>query len=200
MFNLTAKLLASVGFPEEDCDALLGYLNKYGINTPLRVAHFYAQVAHETQGFARLTENLNYAETALCNMFSAFTPALAAKYGRNAQHAADQVMIASIAYANRYGNGDISSQDGYKFRGRGWIQTTFRENYAAVGYEDNPGALASAPAAIDAACRYWINRGLNKAADADNIKQVTKGVNSALAGIADRSYFLIRAKRALGVV
>lgn len=111
---------------------------KFDINTPKRIAHFLAQMAHESNGFKAMVEHLNYTPEALMKTFNnkkvtRFTTELSLKYGRTKDHPADQVMIASIAYANRMGNGDVASKEGWKFRGRGPGQLTGKDNYHACG-------------------------------------------------------------------
>ena len=105
----------------------------FGITTGLRQAHFLAQVGHESAGFTKTEEGLNYSENALTAMFGKrITGAQANSYGRNAAHPANQKMIANIIYANRNGNGDVASGDGYRYRGRGLIQITGKANYTAL--------------------------------------------------------------------
>ena len=106
----------------------------FGINTNLRLAHFLAQVREEIgEEFKPISENLNYSNTALKNLFEVFKqkPELADKYGRNIQPA-NQEMIANIAYANRLGNGNIESGDGWRYRGAGVLQITGKHNYQEV--------------------------------------------------------------------
>ena len=94
--------------------------------TPERAAHFFGQTAHETGGFHTFTENLNYGASGLMNTFKKyFTPDLAEKYARQPDK------IAARVYANRMGNGDEASKEGFKFCGRGALQTTGKENYKA---------------------------------------------------------------------
>lgn len=181
--------------------AVSAAFKKYEINTPLRQAHFIAQCGHESAGFTVLSENLNYAESALLVVFRGRISAEEAKaYGRNTAHPANQQMIANIVYANRNGNGPVASGDGFKFRGRGLIQITGRKNYRAVGYESSPAMLASVPGAVDSAGMFWHNNGLNALADKDDIKAVTVKVNGGTNGIADRSSRLVTAKKYLGVI
>lgn len=109
--------------------------SNFGVNTTLRLAHFLAQVREEIGAdFKPIYENLNYSEESLPKVFKAFRNEflLANKYGRNKHHPANEKMIASIAYANRLGNGDIESEDGWKYKGAGCLQITGRSNYLEV--------------------------------------------------------------------
>lgn len=130
-----------------------------GINTPQQRAAFLAQVAVEGNELRSATENLNYTTAQrLQDVFgrSRFpTPAAAAPYLRNPEALGNRV------YANRNGNGDETSGDGYRYRGRGFMQTTGRENYRAVGHESDPEALDTPQGAADSAAQYWASHGLN---------------------------------------
>lgn len=176
-------------------------MSKYGINTPLRQAHFIAQTGHESSGFRKVEEGLNYSESALLSMFSKrITPAQAKKYGRNELHAADQKMIASIIYANRNGNGDIESGDGYRYRGRGLIQITGKANYAALVEQlgadvvSNPDLLTGYKLAAESAAAWWKNHGLNELADSDDVTRITRIINGGTNGLDDRKSRLTKAK------
>ena len=116
--------------------ALAPACERFGINTHLRLVHFLPQVAHESGGFMRKRENLNYTPQAILDTFNTrkvqrFNRAQAEQYGRTAAHAADQQAIANIAYANRMGNGDATSGDGWRTRGAGWMQLTGTTNHNA---------------------------------------------------------------------
>ena len=164
---------------------------KFQINTPLRLAHFLAQCGHESGGFRVTQENLNYSAKGLAGIFKKYFPteAAAAPYARNPQKIANKV------YANRMANGSEASGDGFKFRGRGYIQLTGRANYTAFGKaigEDiasNPDVVASKYALLSAAW-FWSNNGLNRLADAGStdttVTSITKRVNGGTIGLADR--------------
>ena len=117
---------------------------KFQINTPLRLAHFLAQCGHESGGFRVTQENLNYSAKGLAGIFKKYFPteAAATPYARQPQKIANKV------YANRMSNGSEASGDGYKFRGRGYIQLTGRDNYTqfgkAIGEDiaNNPDAVS----------------------------------------------------------
>lgn len=146
-------------------------LERFQINkTPKRAAMFLAQIFHETGNLKRLVENLNYSANRITEVWpSRFKSVLEAQpYAYNPQKLANQV------YANRYGNGNPQSGDGWEFRGRGAIQTTFRDNYRDVGmglhgdpeyYTKNPDLVAEPLHAILTAGWYWEQRGLNEIMD-----------------------------------
>ena len=164
---------------------------KFQINTPLRLAHFLAQCGHESGGFRATQENLNYSAKGLNGIFKKYFPteASAAAYARNPQKIANKV------YGGRMGNGLEASGDGYKFRGRGYIQLTGKDNYTAFGKaigEDicaNPDKVASTYALLSAAW-FFSKNGLHKMADGGATDQVvtsiTKRVNGGTIGLADR--------------
>jgi len=164
---------------------------KFGINTPLRLAHFLAQCGHESGGFRATQENLNYSAKGLNGIFKKYFPteASAAAYARQPQK------IASKVYANRMGNGTEASGEGYKFRGRGYIQLTGKDNYTAFGKsigEDmtaNPDKVASSYALLSAAW-FFSKNGLHKMADGGAtdavVTSITKRVNGGTIGLADR--------------
>lgn len=176
-------------------------MSSFGINTPLRQAHFLAQVGHESAGFAKVEEGLNYSENALIAMFGKrITAAQAKAYGRNAEHSANQKMIANIIYANRNGNGDVASGDGYRYRGRGLIQITGKANYAALSGQlsadvvANPDLLTENLHAAMSAAAWWKNHGLNELADLDDVTRITKVINGGTNGLDDRKSRLLKAK------
>jgi putative chitinase len=164
---------------------------KFQINTPLRLAHFLAQCGHESGGFRATQENLNYSAKGLAGIFKKYFPteAAAAPYARQPQK------IASKVYGNRMGNGPESTGEGYKFRGRGYIQLTGKENYTAFGKsigEDiisNPDVVASKYALLSAAW-FFSKNGLHKMADegaSDTVvTKITKRVNGGTIGLPDR--------------
>lgn len=164
---------------------------KFDINTPLRLAHFLAQCGHESGGFRATQENLNYSAKGLNGIFKKYFPteAAAAAYARNPQKIANKV------YANRMDNGSEASGDGYKFRGRGYIQLTGRANYTlfgkAIGEDiaNNPDVVSGKYALLSAAW-FWSKNGLNKLADGGAtdsvVTSITKRVNGGTIGLADR--------------
>jgi putative chitinase len=164
---------------------------KFQINTPLRLAHFLAQCGHESGGFRATQENLNYSAKGLAGIFKKYFPteAAAAPYARQPQK------IASKVYGGRMGNGPESTGEGYKFRGRGYIQLTGKENYTAFGKsigEDmtvNPDVVASKYALLSAAW-FFSKNGLHKMADEGAsdlvVTKITKRVNGGTIGLPDR--------------
>jgi len=164
---------------------------KFGINTPLRLAHFLAQCGHESGGFRLTQENLNYSAKGLNGIFKKYFPteAAAAPYNRNPQKIANKV------YSNRMGNGTEASGDGFKFRGRGYIQLTGKDNYTAFGKSIgvdmtvNPDLVASQYALLSAAW-FFTKNGLHKMADGGAtdavVTSITKRVNGGTIGLADR--------------
>lgn len=176
-------------------------LSAFQISTPLRQAHFLAQTGHESAGFLKVEEGLNYSENALTAMFGKrITAEQARAYGRNAMHAANQKMIASIIYANRNGNGDMASGDGYRYRGRGLIQITGKANYAALVKQlgadvvANPDLLLGYRFAAMSAAAWWKNNGLNELADSDDVTRITRIINGGTNGLDDRKSRLSKSK------
>lgn len=162
-------------------------LAKYGINTPLRLAAFLAQIDHESQGFTRMTENLNYSATALTATWpKRFPPEIAREYHRQPER------IANRAYADRMGNGPESSRDGWKYRGRGYIQITGHDNYTDLArhmnmtMDETIAYMETEAGALESAAYWYSSRNLNKLADAGNIKGATKIINGGYNGLADR--------------
>jgi len=176
-------------------------LSAFQISTPLRQAHFLAQTGHESAGFLKVEEGLNYSENALTAMFGKrITAEQARAYGRNAMHPANQKMIASIIYANRNGNGDINSGDGYRYRGRGLIQITGKANYEALVKQlgadvvTNPDLLLGYRFAAMSAAAWWKNHGLNELADSDDVTRITRVINGGTNGLDDRKSRLSKSK------
>jgi putative chitinase len=163
---------------------------KFNITTNLRLAHFLAQCAHESGGFKAVTENLNYSADGLLKIFPKyFANKLNESYARNPEK------IASRVYASRMGNGDELSKDGFKFRGRGYIQLTGKDNYTKftqfIG-EDcvaNPDLVATKYPLASAAF-FFNSNGLwalcDKGADTATVTAVTKRVNGGTHGLDDR--------------
>jgi putative chitinase len=171
------------------------------VDTPLRLSHFLAQITHETNGFAVVEENLNYSGQRLLQIFPRVfkDQAEAMTYDRQPERIANRV------YANRMGNGDEASGDGWRYRGRGFIVVTGRANYRALGnaigvdLETNPDQMSDPEVSLAIAAAFWSSRKLNDAADADDIRRVTKAFNAGLLGLADRQRLLDLAKKSLEV-
>lgn len=180
-------------------------MNKYGINTPIRQAHFISQVGHESGGFSTIQENLNYSVSALTNLFGKrMSPEDASRLGRQPGEKVvpkeRQTQIGNLIYANRNGNGDVNSGDGYRYRGRGLIQVTGKANYAAlvnqlgVDIVADPDLLTGYALAAESAAAWWKNHGLNEIADTDDVVRITRIINGGQNGLDDRKSRLIKAK------
>jgi putative chitinase len=172
-------------------------VSKYNITSHVRLAHFMAQIAHESGNFKAVVENLNYSVDALLSVFPKYfkdkngvlDKALALKYARNPE------MIGSRVYASRMGNGDEASKEGYKFRGRGYLQVTGKDNYKAFSTfigEDcvaNPDLIAT-KYPMDSAMWFFDKNKLwdicDKGATSEVVTLVTKRVNGGTHGLDDR--------------
>jgi putative chitinase len=164
---------------------------KFELNTPLRLAHFLAQAGHESGGFKAVNENLNYGAKGLLGIFKKYFPTeqKALLYERKPEK------IANLVYGGRMGNGPEISGEGYKFRGRGYIQLTGKDNYTAFdavvteNITENPDLVATKYPLMSAAWFFHKN-GLHKIADEgatdEVITKVTKRVNGGTIGLPDR--------------
>ena len=164
---------------------------KFELNTPLRLAHFLAQAGHESGGFKAVNENLNYGAKGLLSIFKKYFPTeeKAKLYERKPEK------IANLVYGSRMGNGAETTGEGYKFRGRGYIQLTGKDNYKAFdavvteSIVDNPDLVATKYPLLSAAWFFHKN-GLHKIADKGAtdavVTEVTKRVNGGTIGLADR--------------
>ena len=188
----------------EMCKYYINALNKilpeYKVNTKLRLCHFLAQILHESGNLKYKSENLNYSAKALRSVFPKYfkTDEIANQYARKPEKIANRV------YANRMGNGDEASGDGWLRRGRGLIQLTGTDNYKActkalnVDLMKNPDLIISnAEICMKTACWFWNSKKLNELADKDDIKSITKRINGGYNGIEDRESILKRAKSVL---
>ena len=181
-------------------EALDQLLDDYDINTPLRVAHFVAQCAHESGNFVFIKENLNYKAVSLQKIFSKYFPTadLAAQYANKPERIANRI------YANRMGNGPEISGDGYKYCGRGLIQLTGKDNYTFfagslnIPVEEASDYLATFEGAAQSACWFWEQNNLNRFADANDVKGLTKAINGGYIGLDDRISHTEHALHVLG--
>jgi putative chitinase len=170
------------------CEALNKLLPEYEIDTPHRVAAFIAQCAHESGNFKFLQENLNYKAESLCRVWPRHFPSI--EVARQYAHKPEK--IANRAYANRMGNGDEASGDGWKYCGRGLIQLTGKSNYKAfadsieTSLEETAKYLHTFEGSIQSGCWFWENNNLNKWADQGDIKTMTKIINGGYLGLEDR--------------
>lgn len=169
-------------------EAISEILPEYQINTPQRVAAFLAQCAHESGGFVFLKENLNYKAASLRKVFPKYFPddSIAAAYANKPE------MIANRVYANRMGNGDEHSGDGWRYCGRGLIQLTGKDNYTFfaasidVPIEEAAEYLQTFEGAVQSACFFWEQNNLNQWADKGDILTLTKRINGGTIGLEDR--------------
>ena len=165
-------------------------LDEYQINTPKRVAAFLAQCGHESGGFVFVTENLNYSASGLQRVFPKYFPTLelAKQYERNPKK------IASRVYANRMGNGDEASAEGFAYRGRGILQLTGKDNYFWFGAsldltpQQASEYLETFEGAAQSACWFWETNKLNRFVDGNDFKGLTRAINGGYIGLADREH------------
>lgn len=180
-------------------------LDRNQVNTPLRLAHFFAQIDHES-GLKPISENLNYSAEGLISIFksdfdtnkdrviSEIEKKVATLLARKPQQ------IANFVYADQNGNGDVNSGDGWKYRGRGFIQITGRDNYqnltraTGVNYVSNPDLLLNEADSMIAALWYWNKTNLNRYADQDNVDAISDLINlgRVTAKVGDSNGFLDR--------
>jgi putative chitinase len=198
------QLLPKNQYIDQWYEVLSKLLPEYNINTSERIAAFIAQCSHESGGFTTLKENLNYRPETLRRIFPKYFPTdeLAKAYCSmpNKQEA-----IANRVYANRMGNEDEQSGDGFKYCGRGLIQLTGKENYTwfASSLEMSPDEaseyLQTFEGAAQSACWFWETNNLNQYADSGDILTMTKRINGGTIGLEDRIKHYEHALEVLGV-
>lgn len=184
------KLFPNCNNPDEIVNKMNKLFPLYNITTTERVASFVAQCGHESGGWRVFTENLNYSANALNSVF----PKYFKNAGRDAnKYARQQEKIANVVYANRMGNGDERSGDGWKYRGRGPIQLTGKNNYkkfsefANVDFVANPDLITSnIEYLLLSAIWFWNENKLNQYADQNDIKGQTKRINGGYNGLDER--------------
>ena len=166
-------------------DSFVDTCNKYDINTDKRIAAFLANVLHETNNLKTFEENLNYSKEGLMKTFpKRFNAELAAQYAKNPE------AIANNVYFGRYGNVDVG--DGWKYRGRGAFQYTFKANYDMVSkdfkvdFVKNPDLLKEAPYAMLSAGFFWHTHKLNKLADIEDLDRICVAINGGYNGLEHR--------------
>lgn len=182
--------------------ALVAGMEKYGINTPMRIAMFMANLGHESGDFSATVENLTYTTAERINKIFDYafnSVEEAAPFVRNPQALANHV------YAGRYGNGPSHTGDGWRYRGRGLIGTTFRENYEKTGKAlgidlvRHPELLEQPVYAAYSACWFWQWRGLNEIADSGDFLRVCKKINGGTNGLQDRQIRFAHIKAVMGI-
>lgn len=202
---ITVELLQPFCKNAKNLDEFVSELNKelpkYGITTKDQVAMFLAQTIHESGGFSRLEENLNYSSAGLMKTWPKRFPNLqiASKYARKPQ------AIANKVYADRMGNGPEVSNDGWNYRGRSLIQITGKFNYilldkgeASLNVLKNPDVLKTPRGAVIAACWFWKKNNLNRFADKQDIVGCSKAINGGLIGIEERKHLFEEIKNKIG--
>jgi putative chitinase len=201
--TITLAQLIATGITPAVARAFLPHLatefERFDINTPRRMAAFIGQCSHESSGFTRLEEDLYYNDpTRIAKMFSALN-----QIERARAYVRQPKAMANVVYAGRNGNGNVESGDGWTYRGRGLVHITGRGNYrsAAAGTglpcEAQPDLVAEHAGATRTSAWYWHANGLNAPADRWNLEAVTKGINPAMVGHADRVERCNRALEAL---
>lgn len=205
--NITKEQLRQIIPKNPYVDHWYGVLSKlfpdYGIDTPARMASFLAQCVHESGGFTTLKENLNYRPVTLRKIFGKYFPtdALAEEYCSKPNK---QEAIANRVYANRMGNGDEASGDGFRYCGRGLIQLTGRDNYSwfaaslQISPEDASEYLQTFEGAAQSACWFWESNNLNTFADAGDLLTMTKRINGGTIGMEHRKHEYEHALRVFG--
>lgn len=183
------KVFPKAKTPKKLFDAMDELFPKYSVDTPERIAGFLAQCGHESGGFRFVEENLNYSAKALDSVFGKYFK----NGGRSAkEYARKPEKIANVVYGNRMGNGDEDSGDGWKFRGRGYIQLTGKSNYTAfaesvdMNLDDCIKYLKTPKGALESALWFWGTNKLNKYCDRHDVKGMTKRVNGGYNGLEDR--------------
>ena len=215
-------LIQGTGCSNKVAEVWLPYFNSipknFGIDTPLRMAAFLAQVGHESGGLTLLEENLNYSAEGLANVW----PKRYAKRLQNGLYAKNSVgrylpsdlavkiarkpvLIASNTYADRMGNGSVESQEGWKYRGRGLIALTGKSNYAeltlntGIDFISYPDLLKEPAYALISACFFWKNNNLNRFADKKDILSLSKAINGGIIGLEHRKALYEKACKTLQV-
>jgi putative chitinase len=199
--ELVAVMPKAAGVADQVTPALVAAMQRFEIEAPARRAAFLAQLAHESGQLRHWAENLNYGWQGLRKVFSKYfrTDADARAFDRQPERIANRV------YGGRMGNGDEASGDGWRYRGRGPIQLTGKDNYracgAAIGVDlvGEPARLESPDVGFLAAGWFWAKKGLNDLADAGDFEEITRRINGGLNGLADRAEFWEHAKAVFGV-
>jgi putative chitinase len=196
---VNAEQLKQLHIGEQWVEPLNETFARFEISTPARQASFIGQASHESGNFKMLVENLNYRAETLMKVWSKRFPTL--EFAK--QYERDPKKIANSVYANRMGNRDEASGDGYRFRGRGLFQTTGHAGYFHAGKalgEDfvmNPDLVATPKYAALTAGFFWQTHKLNQYADARDFVTMTKKINGGTIGLADRQKHIAHALEVL---
>ena len=193
---MNSELLSQIGINPSWLPHIVYTFDIYQINNPNRIAGFIGQTAHESNNYRTLQENLNYSANGLVTVWPSRFPTfdIANEYARQPEKIANKV------YANRIGNGPEESGDGWRYRGRGIIQITGRENYEklsdALGqnFLGEPDLLLEPRWAVMSAGWFWNSRRLNEIADRKDWNLLTRRINGGLHGLSDR---ILRTERVL---
>lgn len=185
---MTSEQLAKLGINPDWLQWIQKACDRYSINNVVRQAAFLGQCMHESNNFKTLVENLNYSANGLMSIWGSRFPNLeiANKYARHPD------MIANKVYANRMGNGNEESGEGWAYRGRGIIQCTGKDLYKTlsdalnIDLIANPDLLMEMPYAAMSAGWFWNKKGLNAIADAKDYKEMTRRINGGYNGLDDR--------------
>lgn len=202
MIPLTvSQIVKASGARAAEAEKFLPYIQgtckAYEINTPKRIAGFLSQIGHESAGFTRLTESLNYSTEALLSLFGRhrISEEQAKRYGRRPGQVAHQEAIADTIYGGEWGRknlGNTEPGDGWRFRGRGLKQLTGRDNYKRCGialaedFVSAPDRLLMPVNAALSAGWFWASHGLNEAADRGDVLEMTKIINGGVNGLDQR--------------
>jgi predicted chitinase len=201
--KIEKAVLTGLGVKSSDADKYVTELNSAlpanGIDSFLRVAHFLAQVVHESGHMKHVEENLNYSAEGLHKVFRSRFPTLdsARPFHRKPEKIGNKV------YGGRMGNGPESSGDGFRYRGRGLIQLTGKNNYKAFAEWVGDDSVVTDPDLVatkypvTSAVYYWVENNINRHADVDNVNKVTIAINGGLNGLPDRIRLLNKAKELL---
>lgn len=194
------------------CAALNEAMREFGIESRLQVAHWLAQLAHESAEFTRLVESLTYTSAERIRdvwptrMWLPSAKEPTCPHGKRDARGFVRapILLASYVYAGRNGNGGENSGDGWRYRGRGPIQITGRANYARAGQAlglplvETPEIVVDPDVGARVAAWFWADRGIGPLADADDLVAVTKRINGGVHGIDDRRRYLNTARQVLG--
>jgi putative chitinase len=200
-----SAFLPALSAPDDWAAAIATATDQYEITSPVRLAAFLAQIAQESSELRRLAEDLDYSTLRLMQVWPTRFPtaAAAAPYSHMPEKLANHV------YAQRLGNGDEASGDGWRYRGRGLLQITGRANYQVLseamdhGFVDGPDDLATMSWAALAAAQWWRSHGLNALADVGSdasFVAMTRAINGAEIGLPGRRLYWTRARAALGIL